>query len=261
MTPYISIGNRIFARAILAVFLLLIANQTFAQTVSETPTNGERTAFPSAATLDVGVEEGLEADGIGQSVPYIPPTGRDRLKWAVDGTLGASSIATGVFIASWNAAWNLPSEWDRSWSGFAKRFGAREAQMTISNAIESGLGAAWGEDPRYFRSGRARASGRGPGTRQRPCSLRAVAAATWLLPGRGMSGRSEATSLQIAGSHRAKRRRPRTSAESARILGRFVANLWTEFWPDVRGRMKANEDHAGGKPGGKNRSSLGGSSR
>jgi hypothetical protein len=154
MTPYISIGNRIFARAILAVFLLLIANQTFAQTVSETPTNGERTAFPSAATLDVGVEEGLEADGIGQSVPYIPPTGRDRLKWAVDGTLGASSIATGVFIASWNAAWNLPSEWDRSWSGFAKRFGAREAQMTISNAIESGLGAAWGEDPRYFRSGR-----------------------------------------------------------------------------------------------------------
>ena len=75
------------------------------------------------------------------------------MKWTVDGTFGATSIATGVFIASWNTAWNTPSEWGASWSGFGKRFGSREAQMTISNAVEAGLGAAWGEDLRYFPSG------------------------------------------------------------------------------------------------------------
>src|SRR5262249_33439510 len=89
-----------------------------------------------------------------KQMAYVPPTAGDRLKWTVNGTVGGSSIATGVFVASWNTAWNLPSEWHRNWSGFGKRLAAREGQITISNAIESGLGAAWGEDPRYLRSGR-----------------------------------------------------------------------------------------------------------
>jgi hypothetical protein len=177
-----------------------------------------------------------QADQAGEAVAYVPATGRDRLKWAVNGTVGAASIGTGLFIASWNTAWNLPSEWDRTWSGFGKRFGSREAQMTISNAIEAGLGAAWGEDPRYSRSGHsglwARTGysarmvfvARRRDGRLRPAWARYagavgsnVVANTWL-----PSGQTTAfDNVRRIGNG---------------ILGRFVGNLWMEFWPDVRKR-------------------------
>ena len=132
MGANIGVGRSVCASAFVAM-CLAAASQTFAQTATG---------------------EGVQADTARQSLVYVPPTGKDRLKWTVGGTFGATSIATGVFIASWNTAWNTPSEWGAIWSGFGKRFGSREAQMTISNGIEAGLGAAWGEDPRYFPSGR-----------------------------------------------------------------------------------------------------------
>src|SRR5216683_2399450 len=39
-------------------------------------------------------------------------------------------------------------------SGAAKRYAEREADVAISNTIEAGVGALWGEDPRYIPSGR-----------------------------------------------------------------------------------------------------------
>jgi len=157
--------------------------------------------------------------------------------WTVDGTIGSASIAAGVFIASWNTAWNLPSAWDRSWSGFAKRFGSREAQMTTSNVIEAGLGAIWGEDPRYAPCGCA-----GIWTRTR------YAAKTVFVARRRHGQLAPAWarySAAIGSSVVANTWLPRdetSMSQSVRrigngFLGRFAGNLWQEFWPDIRHRL------------------------
>ena len=220
MAPNISVGRVVFASAFFAVCLGLVVTQTFAQTVTQ---------------------QAVQDDKAGLSLVYVPPTGGERLKWAVDGTFGATSIATGVFLASWNTAWNTPSEWDASWSGFGKRFGSREAQMTISNAVEAGLGAAWGEDPRYFPSGRTgiwartgyaaktvfvahRRSGRlAPAWARYAGAIGSnLVANTWLPP----SSTTTSQNVRRIGNG---------------FLGRFVGNMWNEFWPDVRGRLTGRE--------------------
>jgi hypothetical protein len=134
--------------------------------------------------------------------------------------------------------------WGGSWSGFGKRFASREAQMTISNALEAGIGAAWGEDPRYLRSGRAGVwsrTGYAAKTvfvahrrdgRLAPAWARYVGgiggnlvANTWLPP----SSTTASHSVRRIGNG---------------YLGRFVSNLWTEFWPDVRNRFTKRESTA-----------------
>jgi hypothetical protein len=81
MSPNISVGRRILTSAFFAICLGPLVTQTFAQTVTQ---------------------HGAQDDKAGTSLVYVPPTGGERLKWAVDGTFAASSIATGVFLASWN---------------------------------------------------------------------------------------------------------------------------------------------------------------
>jgi hypothetical protein len=182
-------------------------------------------------------QQGAAVGETGNAAAYVPPTTGDRLKWALDGTLGSGSVAAAVFIASWNTAWNVPSEWGASWPGFGKRLAAREGQGAISNGIEAGLGATWGEDPRYFRSARGGSWARtghaakavfvahGRNGQLHPAWARYVGAIgsdvvanTWL----PASDRTALDSLRRIGNG---------------FLGRFVGNLWMEFWPDVRRRI------------------------
>src|SRR5262245_16384837 len=220
MARTIRLRHGIVASAFVASCLALLVTPTFAQTVTQ---------------------QSVQDDKAGPSLIYVPVTGGERVKWAVDGTLGATSIATGVFIASWNTAWNVPSEWGATWSGFGKRFGSREAQMSIANTIDAGLGAAWGEDPRYFPSGRT-----GIGTRM------GYAAKTVFVAHR-RSGRLAPAWARYAGAIGSNLvantwlpPSSTTASQSVRrigngFLGRFVGNLWNEFWPDVRGRLVKRE--------------------
>lgn len=85
-------------------------------------------------------------------LPDHPMTGRERVNWAVRGTIGPLSLGViGVFNAALNTAENSPKEYGGSWSGFGKRYGMRLTGVATSNAMEAGMGALWGEDPRYFR--------------------------------------------------------------------------------------------------------------
>jgi len=81
-------------------------------------------------------------------------TGSERIQWIVDGTIGPKSLGVGVIGVAWNTAWNVPSEWGQTWSGAGKRYLQRTADVSISNSIEAGLGAIWGERPDYLPSGR-----------------------------------------------------------------------------------------------------------
>jgi len=86
---------------------------------------------------------------------YEPITAGERIQWIVVGTIGLKSLTlVGPLGAGFQTAINTPKEWGRSWEGFGKRYMAREADVAISNSLEAGVGALWGEEPRYIPSGR-----------------------------------------------------------------------------------------------------------
>jgi hypothetical protein len=58
----------------------------------------------------------------------------------------------GLFSSGLGTAIDSPSEYGPHWEGFGKRFGMRLTGISTGNAIEAGLGTAWGEDPRYFHT-------------------------------------------------------------------------------------------------------------
>jgi hypothetical protein len=169
---------------------------------------------------------------------YVPITTRERVDWIVGGTIGVRSLTVvGPLAAGWLTAFNSPEEWGRTWKGVGQRYAEREADVAISNTLEGGLGALWGEDPRYIRSGR---KGIWPRARyaiktvllaQRPDgtlkpawgrfagnTLNNVIENAWLPPSVTTPGQ---TALRSASG----------------LLGRLVGNLWDEFWPDVRKRI------------------------
>lgn len=165
---------------------------------------------------------------------YVPITGSERAGWIIDGTVGPRSLLIiGPLAAGWNTAFNTPPEWGRSWSGFGKRYAQREADVALSNTIEAGLGALWGEEPRYIRSGRKgiwRRAGyalktsvvtQGRDGRLRPAwaryagnTLNNVIENAWLPP-------SQTTAAQTA------------LRSGMGFVTRMGGNLWDEFWPDA----------------------------
>ena len=81
-----------------------------------------------------------------------PFTAQDRFKWVVLATIGPKNLAAGVVVAGIQTLQHDPQEYGPHWDGFGKRYGARLAIGGTINAMEAGVGALWGEDPRYFRA-------------------------------------------------------------------------------------------------------------
>lgn len=168
--------------------------------------------------------------------PPAPMTGKDRIGWVVDGNASPRSLLAGFIVSGWNTGINTPPEWGRTWSGYGKRYMAREGDLAVSNTMEAGLGALWDEDPRYVRAGHGRLTARiGHAVRyafvarRRDDEIPAYARYTanvgiafignaWRPPSASRAGDR---TLTIAGS----------------FVGRSLANLWEEFWPDVRARL------------------------
>jgi hypothetical protein len=170
---------------------------------------------------------------------YVPITPAQRVDWAVDGTIGTRSLTVvGPLATAWQTAFNTPEEWGRGFSGIAKRYAQREADVAISNTIEAGLGALWGEDPRYIPSGRkgiwprARYAmktvflAQGRDGRLRPAwgryagnTLNNLIENSWLPPSM-TTGRQTALRSGLG------------------MLGRLGGNAWEEFWPDVVRRFR-----------------------
>jgi hypothetical protein len=74
------------------------------------------------------------------------------MKWFVRATVGPQSLTGGLFSAGLGTAMNSPHEYGPHWGGFGDRYGMRLTGISTGNAMEAGLGAVWGEDPRYFRT-------------------------------------------------------------------------------------------------------------
>jgi hypothetical protein len=177
---------------------------------------------------------GAPAAVYAQDSPPPAITAAERAEWVGQSVYGPRSLAAGVFVAGFQTYADWPSEWDHTWLGLGRRYVARDAAIATSNSIEASLGAAWGEDPRYFRCScnnvRDRAANAGKLTllsrrsdgHFAPAWARYAGTATgsvvqnaWLPPS---LDRWQQVALR----------------EGTAFAGRFVGNLWTEFWPDIR---------------------------
>ena len=165
---------------------------------------------------------------------YEPITGKQRLKWYVKSGIGPVSLLTGIFSSGIGTATNSPREYGPHWEGFGKRYAMRFTGVGTSNAMEGGLGALWGEDPRYFRT-------KGFTFKQRvgnvvkmtfmaprPDGHVSIAYARFAaIPGSNFLANTWRADSTADGEHAALR-------TLYGFLGRMGGNAFKEFWPDIR---------------------------
>jgi hypothetical protein len=169
--------------------------------------------------------------------PPAPITGVERINWIVEGMLGPRSLAVGAIASTWQTSWRIPDEWSRSAFGFRERYLEREADVAISNTIEAGLGALWGEDPRYIRA--PRGSARSRAAHALKTVVLAPRADGQLKPAWGrFAGNVFNNVIENAWLPPSMTTPGQTALRSANgLLGRLAGNLWDEFWPDIRTRL------------------------
>jgi hypothetical protein len=174
---------------------------------------------------------------------YTPITGEQRLHWFAKSTLGKETLAAGVFTSAIGTARNAPHEYGPHWDGFGKRYGMRLTGTSTSNAMEGGLGALWGEDPRYFRR---------PDDPFKARVLNAVESTFMARRPDGHAGPAYARFLAIAGSNflsntwRADSEATNGHAAARTlygILGRLGSDGFAEFWPDVKRLIRNKKGH------------------
>jgi hypothetical protein len=194
-------------------------------------------AFSLALSLDATAQ-------VAPAIPnpnaaYKPITGEERFRWAVKSTIGAKSLlAAGPISAGWGTIFNNPPEYGTQFDGFAKRYGMRLTGVATGNAIEASLGTVWGEDPRYFRVpeqkfldrvGHAvdltfrarRADGK-----YHPAYARYVATA---------GNNFLSNTWRVDSENDVESALSRTAVGFA---GKFASNLFDEFWPNVKKKLK-----------------------
>jgi hypothetical protein len=183
------------------------------------------------------VTAGLPPKPQPQNGAYEPITASGRLQWLAVKTLGIDDLAAGVIVSGYGTAVNKPREDGPHWGGFAERYGVRLTGIATSNVMEAGLGAIWGEDPRYKS-----ARGKNFGAR-----VASVVEQTFVTRRRdGHFAPAYARYMAIPGSNfLANTWRPDSEADSyhagIRTLegfgGVLGGNTWAEFWPSVQAHL------------------------
>jgi hypothetical protein len=170
--------------------------------------------------------------------PATPITALARLQWVIASTALPTSILADAISAGFGTGIDSPRELGTHWTGFQKRYVNTMATGLLGNGIEAGLGAAWGEDPRYVPAE--------PGTSTR---RRIVRAAKWTFLARdsdGQMGPAYARFIAIpaaAGISNIWRPSSETGFDNFAertafgFAGHFGGNVWNEFWPDVKKRV------------------------
>ncbi len=182
-----------------------------------------------------------QSDSQPTAIPVVQerPLDREaRLRWFVNSTVGPKSLGAGVISAAWGTGLNNPEEYGPHWDGSAKRYGMRLTGVAASNAIEAGLGSAWGEDPRYPAAGggnmwrriRHAAKYTVVAKRSDGSTIPAYARYVGITGSNFISNGWRAESESTAGAA--------LQRTGLGFAGRFASNLFDEFWPDVRNRLR-----------------------
>lgn len=214
-------------RWLILAALLAVASPAFAQiqpgqlATDNTPATSASTASPEpAATLRTNT--------------YEPMSGAQRFRWFAGFTFGPEALAGEAFDAGVGTWEDRPREYGRSWTAFGKRMGVGLSGDVVSNGMEAGLGAIWGEDPRYFRQGSEHSM---------PGRMGTVFKMTFFAEdSHGETIPAYARLIAIPSGNfvsNAWREPSEANASSALLrtglgfLGRMGSNTFTEFWPDI----------------------------
>jgi hypothetical protein len=175
--------------------------------------------------------------GLAEST-VAPITNSERLQWFSKSTVGTTSLLGGTISAAFGTLLNRPVEYGPHWEGFADRYGMRLTGVATGNAMEAGLGAIWGEDPRYFRAG---------GSASFKARVEHIVRWTFVAPGRdGALRPAYARYMAIAGNNflsNTWREQSESDASHALqrtalgFLGKMIGNAWNEFWPDAKMKL------------------------
>jgi len=165
---------------------------------------------------------------------YTAMTGKERLAWFAKSTVGPQSLAAGLFTAAIGTATNSPREYGPHWEGYGKRYGIRLSGVSTSNAMEAGLGALWGEDPKYYPMTGPDIKGRigylmkrtfdapRPDGHYAPAYARFIA-----IPANNFLSNTWRADSEADTQHAALR-------TLYGFLGHMGGNAFQEFWPDVQ---------------------------
>jgi hypothetical protein len=165
---------------------------------------------------------------------YHPITLRQRMSWFLTNTIGPPHLVGGLFTSAFGTAVDRPKEYGPGWAGFGDRYGMRLTGISTGNAIEASAGALWGEDPRYFR------------VPDEPFKRRIGNAVKLTFVARRRDGHFKpayARYMAISGNNFLSniwRVDSEANNHDAVIrtadgfAGRFVSNLFEEFWPDIK---------------------------
>jgi hypothetical protein len=170
--------------------------------------------------------------------PYEPITEQQRFQWVFSYTLGPLHLlGGGIFSAAVGTALDRPKEYGPGWGGFGDRFGMRLTGISTGNTIEATFGAAWGEDPRYFRVPDGSFGAR----------LGNVVKQTFVARRRdGHFAPAYARYMAIPGNNFMSnlwRADSEANDEDAALRtlegfgGRMASNAWEEFWPSISSHL------------------------
>jgi hypothetical protein len=193
------------------------------------------TSQPSRANSS-SVPAAKSAVGI-QSDTYKPITAKQRLAWIAESTMGPQHLAAGLVQAGFNTGLDSPREDGPHWAGFAERYGVHLTVVGTSNTMEAGLGALWGEDPRYRREPERSFGGRISSvviqafmTRRRDGRFRPAYARYIAVPGSNFLANTWWPDSQADSYHASLR-------TLYGFAGQIGNNAWDEFWPSISGHI------------------------
>ena len=164
-------------------------------------------------------------------------TASGRMSWYASNTVGITGLAGTITSASWGTLFNEPKEYGPTWEGFGKRAGIRLSTLAISNTMEVGLGAIWGEDPRYIRA---------PGLSFKGRLGRVIKMSVLSQNRYGKTMPAYARIIAIPSSNfisNTFRADSESQASDAALrtalgfLGEMTSNAFVEFWPDLRHKL------------------------
>lgn len=216
-----------------------------AQILPGVPTAPEVAAIPATAAPPADAIP-LPQVVVEKPPAYRPITTLQRFTWFGSSTFGPASLLGGTVSAGWGTLFNLPHEYGTHWDGYGERYGMRMTGIATGNAMEAGLGAIWGEDPRYFRDGGSA-----------PLKNRVGHIVKWTFVARDRNGDvipAYARYLAVTGNNFLSNTwREPSEADNGHsleriglgVLGRMASNAWQEFWPDAKQkffhRAKSNQ--------------------
>jgi hypothetical protein len=168
---------------------------------------------------------------------YVPITNTDRFTWFLRSTLGPESLVAGMFSSGFATAVDKPKEYGPHWDGYGKRYAMRLTGVSTSNAMESGLGSLWHEDPRYFRAPRLR-------FKQRAVHVILTTFEAPRLDGQYHPAYARFIAVPannfLSNTWRADSEADISNAlirTAYGFLGRMGGNAFKEFWPDVEQKL------------------------